>query len=477
MQTSNKQGWRRLAILVLVAIAARGLTFGNPIVQVDEEFYFTVARAMWSGAVPFVDLWDRKPIGLFIVYMPAAALPGIAGIYAYQAMALAATVATAWIVGRLADRAGWQSGALQAGIAYVLWLTLLSGVGGQSPVFYNLPMAGAALLVAAPSPRGNDRARGLAAMALIGLALQIKYSVVFEGIFIGVWLLWHDWRGGRRPLPTMLYGAALIAVALVPTVIAIVAYWWLGALDQFVFANFMAIFARKPNPFWEAAGNLAILVLILSPLVAMGLAAWPRRRDGDARVRTFLLLWMIASVLGVLGFGTWYDHYGLAVVAPASTCAAWFLGQRKWRGRATPSILIAAALAGQVKVVLDRYHRGTPAQFARLSEAVGRGPGCLYVYSGHALLHATTGRCWLTPYIFPSFLIRPRENGAMGVDQWTEVRRIMALRPAVIVISPPYRVETLDIRSFVERAARRDYGPPTMVTLGDGQVAVYRRLR
>ena len=475
MQVTVRQHWRRLGVILLVAIAARGLTFGNPIVQVDEEFYFAVARAMWSGAVPFVDLWDRKPIGLFILYMPAAALPGIAGIYAYQAMALTATVATAWIVVRLADRAGWRRGALFSGLAYILWLTLLSGVGGQSPVFYNLPMAGAAMLVAGPSPTGRDRARGMAAMALIGLALQIKYSVVFEGIFIGLWLLWHDRQRRRRS--TALYGTALIGMALMPTAVAVIGYWRIGALDQFVFANFMAIFARKPNPFWEATANLATLILILSPLVATGLAAWPTRRESEPRRRTFLLLWMMASVFGVLIFGTWYDHYGLPVVLPAATCAAWFFGAGKWRGRATPAILLTAALAGQIKIVLDRHHRGTPAQFARLTDAVGRGPGCLYVYSGHALLYATSGRCWLTPYIFPSFLIRPRENGAMGVDQTTEVRRILAAHPAVVVVSPAYRVETLDIRAFVERTMRRDYGPPTMVSLGDGQVAVYHRKR
>ena len=472
---SDADGGRRLALLCLVAIAARALSFGNPIVQVDEQFYFTVARAMWSGAVPYVDLWDRKPIGLFVVYMPAAALPGMAGILAYQAMALAAVVATAWMVARFADLAGWRHGAVYAAIAYILWLNLLGGVGGQSPVLYNLPMAGAAWLAARRSPTGRDRYRGLAAMALVGLALQIKYSVVFEGIFIGLWLLWTDWQRHRRAAPLVAYGSMLVAVALIPTAIAILVYAWIGALDAFVFANFLAIFARKPNPFGEMMGNLATLVLILSPLVAMGLAAWGRHRRGESGVRTFLLLWMLSSMFGVLVFGTWYEHYGLPVVLPASVCAAAVLGAARWRGRATPAILLAAALAGQIKVGVERYKRGSPAQFARLAEAVGHGPGCLYVYSGHTMLYPATGRCRPTAYIFPSFLIRPRENGAMGVDQSAEVHRILAQRPAVIVISPPYRVETMDNRAFVERVARRDYWPPTMVRVGNGDVAVYHR--
>lgn len=465
----------RWATVTLVAIAARAATFGNPIVHVDEEFYYTVARAMWAGAVPYVDLWDRKPVGLFLLYMPAAALPGGWGILAYQMMALAATIATALIVAHLADRAGWRRGATNGAFAYILWLNLLSGAGGQSPVFYNLPMACAALLVA-PDPRiGRERAPGVLAMALVGVALQIKYSVVFEGVFFGVWLLWADWRRSGRVWPTLAYGVALVAVALIPTALAVLYYARAGLLEAFVFANFIAIFARKSNVFGETLRNLLTLALILSPLVAIGLAAWSRRREGGTQLRTFLLVWLLSSVCGVLIFGTWYDHYGLPIVLPASVCAAAWFGAGKWRDRATPAILLTAALAGQIKVGVDRLSRGSPAEFARLAEAVGRGPGCLYVYSGHPMLHTTTGRCRVTPYIFPGMLIRPRESGAVGVDQAIEVRRILAQRPAVIVVAPPYRPENLQIREQVIAEIARHYRERAALPLGWETVRVYER--
>ena len=65
----------RGAILTAVAVAARAGTFGNPNIHVDEQFYLYVARRMLEGARPFVDVWYRKPIGLFALYLPAAALP------------------------------------------------------------------------------------------------------------------------------------------------------------------------------------------------------------------------------------------------------------------------------------------------------------------------------------------------------------------------------------------------------------------
>ena len=41
----------RLPLLILVAIAARALTFGNPVVHVDEEFYYFTGTALWLSLI------------------------------------------------------------------------------------------------------------------------------------------------------------------------------------------------------------------------------------------------------------------------------------------------------------------------------------------------------------------------------------------------------------------------------------------
>ena len=64
------------AILLAVALAIRAWQFGNPVVHVDEEFYYFTGTALWHGLLPFVDVWDRKPVGLFLLYaLPAGAPP------------------------------------------------------------------------------------------------------------------------------------------------------------------------------------------------------------------------------------------------------------------------------------------------------------------------------------------------------------------------------------------------------------------
>ena len=46
----------------------------NPLVDMDDQFYWLVGRSWWAGAWPIVDIWDRKPVGLFLLYTAIAGI-------------------------------------------------------------------------------------------------------------------------------------------------------------------------------------------------------------------------------------------------------------------------------------------------------------------------------------------------------------------------------------------------------------------
>ncbi len=476
---SNPRLRLRLPILLLVAIAARALTFGNPLVHVDEEFYFAAASRMWQGALPFVDVWDRKPIGLFLLYAVPARLGFPAGIWAYQALALAATVGTAWLIARIADRVGFRAGATAGAIAYILWLDLLGGQGGQSPVFYNLLTIGAAIAILRSAASSHRRRLGVLAMVLIGIGLTIKTSLVFEGIVFGLWLLVEEWQHVRRPMGVIGYGASLVAAALLPTAATVIFYVATGHWDAFLYANVISIFERPPDPWTELAGNFGQIVLIASPLVTLAVLALRRASattDGT-RERRFLAVWLAVAIGGILVFRPWFDHYALPLLLPACAAAAGMLGRADWHRRRTPALLLTAALTGQIVLILQHRGRGNGAEVAAMTRAIGHGPGCLYVYSGSAILYASAGRCTLSRYLLPSHLVRAREAGATGVDQDTEIRRILAAGPEAVVIRPPYRGERPAAHAIVLAAMARDYRLAAALPMGNETIAIYRRRR
>ncbi|OYY92130.1 MAG: hypothetical protein B7Y45_00660 [Sphingomonas sp. 28-66-16] len=475
------RGLPRWAVLLLLALLLRALTFGNPIVHVDEEFYFVTARAMVHGAVPYLDVWDRKPIGLFLLYLPAAALGLPLGIWAYQAMALASVVATAALIARLAERAGWGSGALPAACAYLLWLNLLEGEGGQTPIFYNLLMVGAASLLAPRADDADQPARrlrqGIAACALVGLALQIKYSVVFEAAFFGLWWVWREWRLSRSLVRALVLGAGLAALVALPTLAAWGWYVAHGAGAAFVYANFVSIGQRVPDPLIDQLLNLLIILLVTSPLLSMVVLTWrlPRATGPALILRRWLFAWGGVAGLGLLLFGSYFDHYALPLLVPLCAIAAGFFAEHRAARRfALP--LFALLLIGSEAIVIAKLSgRGTPAQFAALTRAVGKGPGCLYVFSSTSMFYAATDRCTLTRYQFPSHLDRVRERGAIGVDQQAEIERIFAAKPAIVLVRPPFRGERLDMRALALRLLARDYKVRVALPLGNEIVTVYAR--
>ena len=456
----------RFAILVLVALVARAAALGNPVLHPDEQFYLAAARRWAAGDLPYVQWWDRKPLGLFALYrLPASFADPVAAVFAYQLLALFAAAATALVLAAIADRAGWRRGALAGAVLYLMWLDLADGQGGQAPVFYDLPMALAAWLAI-----DAGRWRGVTAMALVGIAAQIKYTVVFEGAWLGLWLVWHDRRLARA---TLLAGAAAA-----PTLIVAGAYALAGHGGDWLFANLGSVLLRARDPIGEQIGNLATCAAIL--LVPVGLAvvglraASPVAPGADAR--RFVAGWLAAALVGLALFGTWFNHYTLPVLAPASVAAGAVLGWAGRRGRWTAVLLLVAALAGQGAILLARRERGTAAEFAALVGAVGRGPGGLYVESGSSALFTYTGRPPVSRFFYPSHLTRLREAGAIGADPRIEIARLFARYPAVVVMATrPFRGEVPAQREQVGALlVSKSYRLAAVLPLGAQRLGVWR---
>ncbi|MBA4355213.1 MAG: hypothetical protein C0409_11025, partial [Novosphingobium sp.] len=374
----NIPDWLATALAYLgLTLLTRCFLLGNPLVHIDEQFYLFVAERMRDGALPYIDIWDRKPLGLFLLYEALAAVPGDP-VLAYQAGAVAATAATAMVIARIAREIASPAASWQAGMAYVLFMPVFNSGLGQAPTFYNLLVALAALGVVETVKRPESATlvwRGAAVMALLGLAIQIKYTVVFEGMALGLILLGRGyadvWQWRR------LAGVALLwmGIALLPTALAAAYYANLGHLDEFVFANFISIFARESDG-WKAPWRLTKEMLALLPFW-LAIFKAPRMFDTTGgthpRSHSVIALWGGAAFAGFLLFGTWYDHYVAPMLVPLCVLAAPALAravpsERKW-GR---FLLGFGALASVTVPLYQVRSHGTAAQFDEMSALIAR---------------------------------------------------------------------------------------------------------
>ena len=452
-------------LFLIVALISRWRFLGDPIITgVDEQFYALIANRMLQGKTLYVEVWDRKPIGLFLIYAAGSLFGNI--LLGSQMLALLAVTGTATILYRLARRVADTVSSVLAGLIYIVFLTLAGGEGGQSPVFYNLPVAGAVALFMwtrrqDASTSGNLRTGGAWTMLLIGLALQIKYTAVFEGLFLGLMLVYTAWSRHRTFRALTLDAAIWIGCALAPTFAVALAYAAMGNFDDWLFANFISISLRSSEPARIVTLRLVGLLVLLSPL----LGAWLLRlaivrrpaEPSQCADQLFLDAWATAALSAVAFFGTWYGHYALPLFAPLAVAAA-PLGQRKF-GRVCLLLLFACAgLAGQVLGIVHAEQRGDAKLLTSATAAIAGQRTCLFIYDGPTSLYDASGSCLYSSRPFPENLRLLNEYRAVGVDQAAEIRRIMAKRPDYVMLREPAAPEDNPVTgTIMQDALRRAY--------------------
>lgn len=462
-------GFPSVALIVVVAFVTRALQFGNPVIQVDEQFYLLVGDRLLRGVLPFAGIWDRKPFGLFALFAGIRQLGGT-GIVQYQIVATLFAAATAGTIAFISLRLTDQRGATVAGIVYLLYILSSGGDGGQAPVFYNLPVALAALIVLRIQERRSFDAsatgQACIAMALLGFAIQIKYTVIFEGAFFGIWLLGLAWRSGRRYDKIAVLALLWCSIALLPTVIVWGVYWQYGFVDQFIFQNFVSIFARSSQNH-NIPGRLFAIGIHIAPPLAIAIWGVTARVSDHARAaQRFVGAWAFIAIIAVLGFGTYHNHYALPLFAPLAAAGAPIYGDpqarlrlKSFRPHVSHVVMTVGLLLGFGTMIGTRMSRGTGDAVYAAARMVGSTPhDCIFVFVGDPVLYHLTNSCLPTAYVFPSLLSERSDADSLGRDQMTELRATMATRPRYVFVREPMLSDGQPAAwNFMRLALQREY--------------------
>lgn len=453
-----------LLTLTLVAIMLRGWHVGDPLLGIDQQFYDLVGRRMHDGILPYRDVFDIKPVGIFAFHALAASFASASRLVAdIMATGFAAATAVA-IYAIVRNFAGGRAGVC-AGLTYLAYLPVFDGYGAQTPVIYNLFTALAAwimLRLATADPASSRWAMlACAPMLLMGIALQVKYTAVFEGVWMGLFLIWISHRGGVVLPRNAMRAVMWASCAMLPLAAAFAYYSTIGAQAAFIDANFLTVLntGTATSP-WS---RLAVSIALLSPLLATIIPALKARRtraatDGERLQITFMAGWVLTSLGSYLLFGTWLRHYALPLLLPLSVmagvaCGPWLTSVR---GKVAISVIAALVLGiGTYRVIDERSEHGTRAQLRALTDVVALAVAdrCLYVFDGPPVLYVTTHACMPTRFIFPQHLENMRFAAYPPVSQGAEITRIMATRPGAVVLgAKPLSQTNPAARATLQRA-------------------------
>ncbi len=430
--------WLVVAAVVLVITAlTRASAFANPLYSADDQLYLLIGRAITQGQIPYVQIWDRKPIGIFLIYALGLRLGGDP-LITISLLAGTFVAATTFVLQRIARKYASETAALYSCMLYPIVLTMFKGTAGQAQLFYCLPVALAALLLvkAVEEPHRTFVPKAISACLLCGVALTIRQTSITSSLFVGAGFVLLVYRRSTSHNRAAWLGLIMVFVGLAPTLASFAAFYKIGVFGIYFDSVFLSIF-RKGSQDGSSLFGILYLMVFMAPLAALAFAGANRMRRETRSLNFFWLLlgWMAAALLELLLIPRFYQYYSIPLIMPLALLAAPLFERRGTREGLLVAVIIFAIC--QSEIINFRARRESIEGFAQLSNLVRanlRG-GCLFIADGPPLLYERGGRPCATRFLFPDHLAIVAEQNAVGVDTGEETSRILSQRPTVIVLA------------------------------------------
>jgi hypothetical protein len=369
---TDSLAWQRPAAAIAVALIASATLVGRAFTALefgafDSRIFLYIGQQWADGVIPYRDVWDNKPPGIFLLTLLAQAFPRPWLFLAVlEAVFVTATAALVWLLlGALgAARPARWFGA----VAVALCMNLGVMHSGDLPteLYLALPATLSAWLLVR-SIQADRRAAGFAALGGLagGAATLFKTPglatlLAFTAAIVGATILRRvSVREGlvRRLAPAWAGGA----LAFAPPVLYFATHGAaLEMLDATFTYNLHYGYTSRPNPV-KMGLSLFIAAQPIATVVGLAMAAViviaARALGRQARVAgttaadvvlpppiaLFLTLWLLADLAGAMAGGRAYAHYLLAAVPSTAVLAG--LSVQDLVRRAGGDAAAAAALA------------------------------------------------------------------------------------------------------------------------------------
>jgi hypothetical protein len=388
-------------LVVALVLLVPGMVLGP---DKDAGVFAAVGAGIVDGKTPYLDLWDHKPPGIYLIDAFARLLPG-ATWGAIWGLSFLAILATGWYLWTLTDRRTAVLG------TFILASYPAAQGGGLTETF--------ATLFAAVALVGACRTRWLLAGVALGAACATSLQLLPAGVAIA--LLARRWRDlGAAGLGAAAIGGALLA--------------WLGlagplpaAVDAVIRYSSIYLGLDRTADVREYAPQMLLMLLPLVGLAALG-------GRPSSRLDWACIIWFALGAGLVASNGRFFPHYTTPLIVPLTILAGRGVRRlpraRRW---ALPAFMLAT-IGWSTLVVFHQL----PVQAGQLSFAVAdwldahtQPSDSVLIwghYSGAAVIadRETSGRY---PYLLP--LTTPGYTTPAMVGAW--LAQLEADPPAAIV--------------------------------------------
>ena len=449
----------------------------------DESTFIIMASHVLEGNLPYLELYEVKPPGIFFALAAVMAVFGenLPTVHLFGAFCLLVCATAGYAI------AVRQTTPLMAGAAMAAFCALTYEVEFQQTMTEHLALAflmPACWLLAA---RPRLRTAFLIGL-LISCATLTRTNLAYVAVAVGGVYLWRCVKP-RSEAPGMAV-AAYVAGGALPLTCLFFAYWLAGGLDTLVMATVEAplFYASSQFGMMEASyrqmtywlGRMEELPFIFLPATVFIICGVALLKTSAFRGENGLLLVVLAAVsLSIACSGAAYGHYLLQALPLALILAVIGFGTRP-RGVALGlglSILIVGGVAFEVG--RSGFVPYRPSSMERMADLIRQDRCCgeLVYASRHHLIY------WYLNQPPPSRIVHPSVFARTAFMKPLTTRGYVTRREWWLIFERDIGYIVLDRRGYWRRYTVSQRRFLTDVLKGfhlwmeDGELAVYRRNR
>jgi len=349
LTAGNKYTSREICILLL--ILALGLvlrlTFLHEPFERDEGAYAYLGQVILEGGIPYRDVLEIKPLGIYYIYAIGIALFG-ATTESIRLFTACYSLVTGIVIFLLARKLAGPRAGLCAALLFSIYSSApnMQASSSNTEVFMLLPLVlGAYFLFSSDGPHRH--------LYLSLCSLSAAFALLIKSVALPqvVVLLCFGMvsKTGSRKLKEIVGNVISLMLPMILFAGGLMLYLGInGVLNEFLYWNF--VFPVKyikadltGNPASEAM-RLIFPEFHLLLFLALPTVAWQLFRKRD-REHLLLLLWIFAAGLGVLLPGKFFPHYFIQLLPPLAIAAGIGLGVlTRLRGKGSIAAMVLVAL-------------------------------------------------------------------------------------------------------------------------------------
>ncbi len=422
------------------SIAFRFFSFFPAVIDHDESTYLVIANELLKGQHYWLDIFDTKPIGIFLLYAGFIKIAGNSIFFLRLLTALWVGL-TAWLIYDMQKHwcprgpAAWLSGMFYLGM---ISLFTFYGVSPNTEIYFSsLAILAMWLVFRWPWQWWSFILAGIS----IGLGLLIKQAVLFDAVALGLFLLWRIIARHRNSIVHLLQLGLMTLMSIIPMLIVMGWYINMNALDVFVDHQFFL-----PGRYLENAHRSFAWVLIPDfflryfPITILAVVTVIRLSMKRVPVIGFYLLWLLLALVAALLPKNAFGHYlvsmipALAMLAglawhPDTVLPRWLLWLRN--PRIGYGILFAFLLLNATLQYNDYKVKPDPMKEAcEFIQAAGIPEPVVYTgTTNYQILYFLLDCPPPVAYPHPSLLFDDRFRTVLHIDTIGEYNKVVAVQP------------------------------------------------